>query len=88
MEDPEEKTNLLKILKTVGVSIYYISYLIYPFMPETSKKINTILNIEPFDSGSFSARPEDMADNCMELFKNGCRISEKPEIMFPRIKFE
>ena len=88
MEDPEEKTNLLKILKTAAVSIYYISYLIYPFMPETSRKINGILNIEPFDSAGFSARPEDMADNCGKLFKDGCRISEKTEILFPRIKFE
>ena len=88
IEDPEEKTVLLKILKTAAVSIYHISYLIYPFMPETSKKINGIFNIKPFDSAGFSVRPEDTAAHCGELFKDGCRISEKAEILFPRIKFE
>lgn len=88
IEDPEEKTVLLKILKTAAVSIYYISYLIYPFMPETSKKINGILNIKPFDSDGFSVLPEDLEAHCGKLFKDGCRISEKAGILFPRIKLE
>ncbi len=88
MDDLEQKKNLLKILRTVTISIYYISYLIYPFMPETSKKINAILNIPPFDAPGFSAAPEDIAALCGKLFKDGFRIAEKIEIMFPKIKPE
>ncbi len=88
IDEPDEKENLLKILKTAAVSIYYISYLIYPFMPETSGKINVTLNVIPFDSVGFLANPKDMADECKELFKDERRISEKSEILFPRIKLE
>ena len=88
IDEPDEKANLLKILKTAAVSIYYISYLIYPFMPETSGKINVTLNVIPFDSVGFLANPKDMADECKELFKDERRISEKSEILFPRIKLE
>ncbi len=88
IEDPEEKINLLKILKTVAMSIYCVSYMIYPFMPETSNKINNILNIKPFNLPGFSARPEDMKDNCEKLFKDEFCIIEKTEMLFPRIKLE
>ncbi|MHB1703827.1 MAG: methionine--tRNA ligase [bacterium] len=83
--DPEQKRKLLNILRTASVSIYYISYLIYPFMPETSRKINAIFNIAPFDAPGFSAGAESIANVCAGLFKDGLRIAEKAEIMFPKI---
>ncbi len=88
INEPEDRSNLFKILKTAAVSIYYISYFIYPFMPETSGKINNMLNIKPFDLPGFSLDPGDAADYCEKLFKNGFSIAEKSEILFPRIKFE
>ncbi len=50
--NPEEEDGLKtlkKILRTAFVSIYYASYFIYPFMPETSGKINALLNVGPFE---------------------------------------
>ncbi len=44
------KSELNKILRTAVISIYCISYLIYPFMPDTSAKINEILNTKSFES--------------------------------------
>ena len=84
-DDPEQKRKMLDILRTASVSIYYISYLIYPFMPETSRKINAIFNIAPFDAPGFSAGAESIRDVCAALFKDGLQIVEKAEIMFPNI---
>jgi methionyl-tRNA synthetase len=88
INDAAEKKRLAGILKTAAVSIYYISYFIYPFMPETSKKINGVFNLPPFDLPDFSLSPQEMPLHCEELFKGVLQIAEKTEILFPRIKPE
>ena len=90
-DDEGGRKDLLKILKTAVVSIYYISYLIYPFMPDTSKKINSILNISPFDSlaaAEFFINPKDVACGYEKLFGEKSRISGSAPVLFPRIKPE
>ncbi|MFW0883825.1 methionine--tRNA ligase [Candidatus Acidulodesulfobacterium sp. H_13] len=82
----EDKKKLFRILRTSLMSIYCVSYLIYPFMPVTSKKINVILNTEPFDLLKSPLTPDDLVKNCRQRFKNGHKISDSADILFPRIK--
>ncbi len=85
LSESKGSAQLHKILRTAIVSIYCISYLIYPFMPDTSAKINAILNIESFESFRFSIIPENILDGHPVLFKNGHKISENRDILFPKI---
>lgn len=88
-DDENDLKSLLKILKTAFISIYYISYLIYPFMPSTSRKINAIMNIKPFDMLAESGlyiNPKDTTCRYDEIFSDASKISRTPEILFPRLK--
>ena len=66
------------ILRSSIVSIYYISYFIYPFMPKTSDKINTLLNIKSFLLCNEFVPVED-------IFKEGFKISDENIMLFPRL---
>ena len=82
---PEGKRNLYKILRSAVISIYCISYLIYPFMPDTAARINKILNVEAFAFFKSSIVPENIFDSSGVLFKDGHKINESREILFPKI---
>ncbi len=85
ISEREDKEKLYKILRSAVISIYYISYLIYPFMPDTSGRINKILNIEAFMFLKFPVTPEDIFDSHGVLFKDGHKINENRDILFPKI---
>ncbi len=82
---PEGKRNLYKILRSAVISIYCISYLIYPFMPDTAARINKILNVEAFAFFKSSIVPENIFDSSGVLFKDWHKINESREILFPKI---
>jgi methionyl-tRNA synthetase len=99
IEADKNKDSLDSILRTAIISIYYISYFIYPFMPESSAKINASLNIKPFSESNFqqTAVPKDLrqkdkpqAGLCFilpeDIFKEGFKISDENIILFPRLK--
>ncbi len=78
----EEGSRLLNsILRSSIVSIYYISYFIYPFMPKTSDKINTLLNIKSFSLCNEFVAAED-------IFKEDFKISDENIMLFPRLTGE
>ncbi|MHB8231873.1 MAG: methionine--tRNA ligase [bacterium] len=76
ISEPDDRAKLYKILRTAITSIYCISYLIYPFMPDTSARINKILNVEAFESFEFPLSPEDIAGIRTTIFKDGPEIGQ------------
>ncbi len=75
----EEGNRLLDfILRSSIVSVYYISYFIYPFMPKTSDKINALLNIKSFSLCNEFVAVED-------IFKEYFKISDENIMLFPRL---
>lgn len=85
VSEREGRAQLHKILRTAIISIYCISYLIYPFMPDTSAKINEILNVKSFESFQSPITPENIFTGHSALFGNGHKISENRDILFPKI---
>ena len=85
ISEQEGKRNLHKILRSAVVSVYCISYLIYPFMPGASAKINKMLNIEAFEFFKFPVAAKDILKSCGALLKDGRKINENRDILFPRI---
>lgn len=74
-----ENKFLDSVLRSSIISVYYISYFIYPFMPGTSDKINFMLNVKCFSDGGQFLVPED-------IFKEGFKISDESVMLFPRLK--
>ncbi|RZD16745.1 MAG: methionine--tRNA ligase [Candidatus Acididesulfobacter guangdongensis] len=73
-----ENKFLDSVLRSSIISVYYISYFIYPFMPGTSDKINFMLNVKFFSDGGQFPVPED-------VFKEGFKISDESVMLFPRL---
>jgi methionyl-tRNA synthetase len=73
-----ENKFLDSVLRSSIISIYYISYFIYPFMPGTSNKINFMLNVKLFSDGGQFLVPDD-------IFKEGFKILDETVMLFPRL---
>jgi methionyl-tRNA synthetase len=73
-----ENKFLDSVLRSSIISVYYISYFIYPFMPGTSDKINFMLNVKRFSDGGKFLIPDD-------IFKEGFKISDESVMLFPRL---
>ncbi|MHB1698035.1 MAG: methionine--tRNA ligase [bacterium] len=76
ISEPYGLAKLNKILRTAVISIYCISYLIYPFMPDTSKRINEILKVDDFESFKYPLTPEDIAGTQTTIFKKGPEMGQ------------
>lgn len=79
-DNTDEDRKLKGIMRTAFVSIYYISLLIYPFMPETSMKINSILNIDPFDK----SEPIKNTIPHLFIFNEDRPINPPDGVLFPK----
>ena len=77
-KDEEKKTRLATVLYNLAESLRIVSVLISPFLPSTSEKINSQLNITETTWESLLA---------FNGTKSGTKVS-KGEVMFPRIDVE
>lgn len=78
-KDEEKKARLETVLYNLVESIGIGANLLAPFMPETAEKILSMLNDR-------TREYEELAD--FGLRENGIRVTDKPEILFERLKLD